>query len=73
MTSMNMAIWAAPGGVLTLRGNRFLAHLGESVANNAGMVDWIAANGENTDEVLQANPFAGSEMMFKKTCWSSLK
>lgn len=28
--------------VLTLHGNRFLAHLGESVARNAGLPDWIA-------------------------------
>lgn len=33
--------------VLTQRGNRFLAHLGESIANNAGLSDWIAADSED--------------------------
>jgi predicted O-linked N-acetylglucosamine transferase (SPINDLY family) len=33
--------------VLTQRGNRFLAHLGESIAHNAGLSDWIAADSED--------------------------
>lgn len=28
--------------VLTMKGNRFLSHLGESIANNAGLHDWVA-------------------------------
>ena len=28
--------------VLTLKGDRFLSHLGESIATNAGQTDWIA-------------------------------
>jgi predicted O-linked N-acetylglucosamine transferase (SPINDLY family) len=28
--------------VLTLKGDRFLSHLGESIAINAGLSDWIA-------------------------------
>jgi predicted O-linked N-acetylglucosamine transferase (SPINDLY family) len=43
--------------VLTLRGNRFLAHLGESVANNAGMADWIAA--DKAEYIDKAVAFAG--------------
>lgn len=39
------ALWASVP-VLTLRGNRFLSHLGESIAHNAGLPDWIAANKE---------------------------
>ena len=42
--------------VLTLRGNRFLAHLGESVAHNAGMADWIAA--DKADYIAKAAAFA---------------
>jgi protein O-GlcNAc transferase len=30
--------------VLTLRGNNFLSHLGESIMHNAGLPDWVAAN-----------------------------
>jgi predicted O-linked N-acetylglucosamine transferase (SPINDLY family) len=33
--------------VLTLRGDRFLSHLGESIAINSGNVDWIAQNVED--------------------------
>ena len=33
--------------VLTLRGDRFLSHLGESIAINSGNVDWIAQNLED--------------------------
>ncbi|MBY0341653.1 MAG: tetratricopeptide repeat protein [Rhodocyclaceae bacterium] len=43
--------------VLTLRGNRFLAHLGESVAHNAGMPNWIAA--DKDDYIRKAIAFAG--------------
>lgn len=32
--------------VLTLRGDRFLSHLGESIAHNAGLSDWIASDAE---------------------------
>lgn len=30
--------------ILTLRGNRFLSHLGESIAHNIGLPEWIAAD-----------------------------
>jgi protein O-GlcNAc transferase len=30
--------------VLTRRGDRFLSHVGESIAHNAGMADWIAVD-----------------------------
>lgn len=36
--------------VLTRRGDRFLSRVGESIANNAGMSEWIA---ENDDDYLQ--------------------
>lgn len=42
--------------VLTLRGNRFLAHLGESVAMNAGLDQWIAQ--DKTDYIARARTFA---------------
>ncbi|HWT54861.1 MAG TPA: tetratricopeptide repeat protein [Rhodocyclaceae bacterium] len=42
--------------VLTLRGNRFLAHLGESVAQNAGMPEWIAT--DHADLIRKAIAFA---------------
>lgn len=42
--------------VLTMRGNRFLAHLGESVAHNAGLAAWIAADAE--DYLAKAEAFA---------------
>ena len=42
--------------VLTLRGSRFLAHLGESVAMNAGLGDWIAT--DPADYIAKAIAFA---------------
>lgn len=42
--------------VLTKRGNRFLSHVGESIANNAGLSDWVAAN--NDEYVTKAIAFA---------------
>jgi protein O-GlcNAc transferase len=30
--------------VITRRGDRFLSHVGETIAQNAGMADWIAAD-----------------------------
>lgn len=30
--------------VITRRGNRFLSHMGETIADNAGLPDWIAAD-----------------------------
>lgn len=30
--------------VLTMRGNNYLSHMGESIMHNAGLPDWIAAN-----------------------------
>ncbi|MDP3173260.1 MAG: tetratricopeptide repeat protein [Phenylobacterium sp.] len=39
-TSAEAAWMGVP--VITLRGDRFLSHVGESVARNAGLADWIA-------------------------------
>ncbi|CAM5447085.1 tetratricopeptide repeat protein [Thauera mechernichensis] len=36
--------------ILTLKGERFLSHLGESIAHNAGLPEWIA---ENEDDYVQ--------------------
>jgi len=33
--------------VLTLVGDRFLSHIGESILNNAGLPDWIAADADD--------------------------
>ncbi|MBN1665298.1 MAG: tetratricopeptide repeat protein [Deltaproteobacteria bacterium] len=38
--------------VITRRGDRFLSHVGESIARNAGLADWIAA--DDDDYVLKA-------------------
>ena len=35
---------------ITRRGDRFLPHIGESIAHNAGLADWIA---ENDDDYLE--------------------
>jgi predicted O-linked N-acetylglucosamine transferase (SPINDLY family) len=42
--------------VLTLKGNRFIAHVGESILHSAGLDDWIAASIE--DYVAKAAAFA---------------
>ena len=42
--------------ILTRRGNRFLSHAGETIACNAGLPDWIAA--DDDDYVAKAVRFA---------------
>ncbi|ENO82277.1 hypothetical protein B447_04467 [Thauera sp. 27] len=42
--------------ILTLKGERFLSHLGESIAHNAGLPEWIAENED--DYVRKAVKFA---------------
>ena len=32
---------------ITRRGDRFLPHIGESIAHNAGLADWIAENDDD--------------------------
>ncbi len=44
-TSVESLWMAVP--VLTLRGECFLSHVGESIAHNAGLSDWIAADADN--------------------------
>ena len=41
---------------VTRRGDRFIAHVGESIARNAGMDDWIA--GDDGEYVAKAASFA---------------
>jgi len=43
---------------LTRRGDRFLSHVGESIAHNAGLPDWIA--GGNEDYITKAVQYASS-------------
>jgi predicted O-linked N-acetylglucosamine transferase (SPINDLY family) len=43
--------------VLTLAGDRFLSHIGESILQNAGLPDWIAADAD--DYVARAVAHAG--------------
>lgn len=43
--------------VVTLRGDRFLSHIGETIAHNAGLPDWIAA--DKADYIAKAIGFAG--------------
>ena len=47
--------------VITRRGDRFLSHQGESIVNNAGLVDWIAANDDDyvAKAVLHATNLSG--------------
>ena len=42
-TTSAEALWMGVP-VLTMRGDRFLSHVGESIAHNAGQADWIAQN-----------------------------
>lgn len=42
--------------VLTLRGNRFLGHQGETILHNAGLADWVAES--EGDYVVKAAAFA---------------
>ena len=42
--------------VVTKKGNHFLSHLGESIAHNSGLPDWIAVDDE--DYVAKAVAFA---------------
>ena len=43
--------------LLTLKGDRYVAHMGESILYNMAMPDWIAADTE--DYVRKAAAFAG--------------
>jgi predicted O-linked N-acetylglucosamine transferase (SPINDLY family) len=42
--------------VLTKTGNHFLSHVGESIAHNSGLSDWVAA--DNNDYIDKAIAFA---------------
>ena len=42
--------------VITKKGNSFISHLGESIAHNTGLSDWIAA--DEDDYVAKAISFA---------------
>jgi len=33
--------------IITRRGNRFISHVGESIAHNAGLSDWIASDDDD--------------------------
>jgi predicted O-linked N-acetylglucosamine transferase (SPINDLY family) len=40
--------------VITRRGDRFLSHVGESIAQNIGLADWIAADDDDyVDKAIQ--------------------
>ncbi len=41
---------------LTMRGNNYISHLGESIMHNAGLPDWIAA--DEDDYVAKAVAYA---------------
>jgi predicted O-linked N-acetylglucosamine transferase (SPINDLY family) len=43
--------------VLTLKGDRFISHQGETILHSAGLPEWIAENEE--DYVAKASAFAG--------------
>jgi len=55
-TTSAEALWMGVP-VLTLAGDRFLSHLGESIMQNAGLPDWIAADAD--DYVARAVAHAG--------------
>ena len=42
--------------VITRRGDRFLSHMGETIAHNAGLPDWIAA--DNDEYIAKVVKFA---------------
>ena len=44
--------------VVTRRGDRFLSHVGESIAHNAGLAHWIAA--DDADYLAKATGFAAN-------------
>jgi len=54
-TTTAEALWMGVP-VLTRRGSRFLSHVGETIAHNAGQSDWIAA--DDDDYVAKADAFA---------------
>jgi protein O-GlcNAc transferase len=56
-TTTAEALWMGVP-VLTKRGDRFLSHIGESIAHNSGQPDWIA--GDDDDYVAKAIAFGSS-------------
>jgi protein O-GlcNAc transferase len=56
-TTSAEALWMGVP-VVTRRGDRFLAHVGESIAHNAGLAHWIAV--DDDDYVAKAVAFAGN-------------
>ena len=44
--------------VITRKGDRFLSHVGESIAHNAGLSDWVAA--DDDDYLARAVRFSGN-------------
>ena len=42
--------------VLTRKGDRYAAHMGENILHNMGMTEWIA--GDTTDYIAKATRFA---------------
>jgi predicted O-linked N-acetylglucosamine transferase (SPINDLY family) len=56
-TTSAEALWMGVP-VLTLAGDRFLSHIGESILQNAGLPDWIAADAD--DYVVRAVAHAGN-------------
>jgi predicted O-linked N-acetylglucosamine transferase (SPINDLY family) len=56
--------------VLTLKGDRFLSHLGESIAINAGQSDWIA---EDIDDYINKAIYFSSNLEIIKHLRNSLR
>ena len=54
-TSTEEAVWMGVP-VVTLKGNRYLSHFGESINSNLNMSNWIAENYE--DYILKAKKFS---------------
>jgi predicted O-linked N-acetylglucosamine transferase (SPINDLY family) len=55
-TTSAEALWMGVA-VLTLAGERFLSHIGESILQNAGLPEWVCANTD--DYVARAASYAG--------------
>jgi predicted O-linked N-acetylglucosamine transferase (SPINDLY family) len=57
ITTTSEALWMGVP-VMTLKGDRFISHQGETILGNLGLADWIAADGD--DYVRRAAGFAAN-------------
>ena len=65
-TSTCESVWMGVP-VITLKGDRYLFHFGESINSNLGMQEWIASN--HDDYVFKAINFSSSIITYLQNCW----